>query len=376
MITIQTPGHVRRPKNADELLTIRVNDFGDNYHRLDGEPSSELERRVRKIRRRYKNIHEYRQAVLDYNEWMEYLVDIYGGEKRFKVYEKNDEIYHYIPNKPRLKMNKELKFYAKHGIVPSETRRNMRFDFTELFEFLGITPIEDDDTGEVSYEFSDEIEEMSQGVDVINSFELRDEIQPMLNTLVIKDRPEYGFSVESEMDLLDKYFTQKGLKKYTNKKFKKNKKKLKNSKTHDKYGNEIIRLRDLFDQNTNVKDTSEEDEDEAPIFYNGRFITHKQATEIKFYEHLAELGWNSYEIMRRKKYGKSSSKKGKKGKKSKELKAWKIHIKKKDKKKNKKTSKGMASLLSDIMVDNGYDDFEEYANEMANLTIDSIRSMR
>ena len=50
-----TTGERKFVKYDENLFEVYVLDYGDNYHRGDGEPSSEFEKEVRKIKARYRD---------------------------------------------------------------------------------------------------------------------------------------------------------------------------------------------------------------------------------------------------------------------------------------------------------------------------------
>ena len=74
------------------LQTVYVTDFGDNYHRTEDEPSSELEKEARRIRRRYKSIADYMAALAIYNEYMAMLAVKHGSPQLLKIKIDNDAI--------------------------------------------------------------------------------------------------------------------------------------------------------------------------------------------------------------------------------------------------------------------------------------------
>lgn len=355
MADIQYVLPVKEPKNANDLLTVFVNDFEDNYHRLDGEPSSDLERRVRRIRRRYKNISEYNQALTDYYEWMDYLCELNGGEKIFNVMLKNDAVPHYVPPKPRLKLNKELRYLDKHQIIVSGQSNNMKINTNKVHEMF------DEMYGNEDYD------NMSFVYDLDGMKEAQEIVQPRNKEI---NASGITFSAEDELDYLDKYFTAKTVTKFTNKKFGKKKKQYDKKKKKDKkksnnlnmFGEPKFLISECHpDHISNLYDTTEEDElSTEVVFYNGRFVSGEEARELAIYEKMGELGWNSYAIMASKKYGKRAIK----------------DLKRTNKKKNKKKKKGTKfadKLLMDMMTDNGYDDFAHFASEMENFTSDIVK---
>ena len=310
------------------LREIYVLDFDDNYHRLESEPTTEFEREVRRIKRRYKNLNAFNKAVSTYNEWMDYLAEQHGGHEILKKKIKAGIINEYIPPKPRLKDNKSLKYLYKNDIVLSEIGNGKLFVIDDAID--------------------DFIDEMDTDVDVSIEFVKKDkDVEEMTDEYLNSINYYKTVSKKSDIDFLDEYFRMKNSSR-SKKKHKKKKKK------HDKSG--TISLRHLMSGEylDMIRDTSEEDDDDRVMLIGGQFIKSGTSKDIDFYHQLNELGWNSYKLMKKMNYGKSVTKIFKESK--------------KDKKKKKKQEK----FLIDIMTDNGYDDFEQYSKEMLDFTSSNI----
>ena len=104
------------------LFEVYVNDFGDNYHRCSSEPSTELERSAKKIRRRYKNINDYMVGLRVYDEYMNKLAEKHGNMELLKIKIRNEMIDEFIPAKPRMRNNFTNKFLIKNKIILSKTK--------------------------------------------------------------------------------------------------------------------------------------------------------------------------------------------------------------------------------------------------------------
>ena len=127
------------------LQTVYVTDFGDNYHRTEDEPSSELEKEARRIRRRYKSIADYMAALAIYNEYMAMLAVKHGSPQLLKIKIDNDAIDDFIPAKPRMKNTPHNKMLLKKGIMVSSININ-KINYDNLEDTLDA--LEEDLTGE------------------------------------------------------------------------------------------------------------------------------------------------------------------------------------------------------------------------------------
>ena len=106
-----------------EHYKSRVHDYGDEYHIDDTEEIEKniLLKRVKNCKRRYRDFGEYCDACEVINDYMEYLVDKWGGKKRFKFFLKVGLITDFLPAKPKLKKTKYNYKYIKEGVDRIET---------------------------------------------------------------------------------------------------------------------------------------------------------------------------------------------------------------------------------------------------------------
>lgn len=88
------------------------------YYKGIGEDS--ILNRIKGIKKRYMNFFDYQNALDTYNEYMEYLYDIYGSKKILKKMIKLELVTEDIPKKPTLKNTKANRDYIKYGIMPSQ----------------------------------------------------------------------------------------------------------------------------------------------------------------------------------------------------------------------------------------------------------------
>lgn len=316
-------------KKQDNLMEVYVLDFDDNYHRLGTEPSSELERAARSLKRQYKNLRKFDEALKVYNEWMAYLASKHGGWWLLKRKIKDGVLEDYVPGKPKLR-SKELKYYFENGIMPRDPRQPIIKDMRNIDSY--IEEVYGDDTVE-------DIVKIKEDKDVKNLLENHVSSYKYKSTMTA-----------SNIDILDEYFAMKNKKKKSKKKDKKkNRKREKNS-----YGPSLADYANgdyLYD----IEDT--DDLDKEYVMYNGKYLTKDAAEELETYHKLNELGWNSYKLMKGQGFRTSIAEMFKEEKKR----------KKKEKKLAKKKRKS-DNFLVEIMTDGGYDDFEAFQREMLNCT--------
>lgn len=310
-------------RSDDTLFNVYVWDYEDNYHRLEGEPSSEFEQEVRKIRRRYRDLNEYNEAKSLYYGWMEYLAEKHGGAEMLKHKIKYGLVTDYVPHKPKLRDNKFLKNAYKKGIVISSGKGFILDE--ELDEF-----IEED--------FSD------VNTDAMNIVMVKDKEANKLAETEVSVGSKYvkSKSFKSDVDYLDEYFKLKN--KRSKKQLKKGKKK------KDSY----YRISDLMkDDYLKGFEVYQDDPQDA---FGSLLLSRSTNVDIEVYHKLNSMGWNTYKIMKKANFSKRVT----------EL--FNEKKKKKKDKKSKKKQKKFDSILVDIMTDNGYDDFEAFSKDMLKMT--------
>lgn len=314
------------------LFEVYVLDYGDNYHRLPDEPSSEFEREVRQIRARYKTLSKYNDAMILYTDWMNYLASKHGGHDILKKKIKAGLIEDYIPRKPRLKNTATLKYMYKHNIIISETNDHY-IDMDKIHDYVNEVYPDDIDTMTTSIIRDKEAEKLSNEVGAVGK---------RITTTAFK----------SDQDFLDSYFNSKRVK--GDKKGKKKKKKDK------KYDDNKYLLTDVMNGYYDYEEVEDSD-NQTIMSYNGLLLNTGTTKEMSVYQRLNDIGWNSYKLMRRSKYSKrvaSAFKPLKKGKKK--------------KKKGFNVQNSYDDLIIDIIQDQGYDNFEEFQKDMLNMTSDNV----
>jgi hypothetical protein len=310
---------VGNPK--EHLLTVYAIDFNDNFHRLDTEASSELEKQARKIRRRYREFSEYQKAIEVYQEYMAYLIIKHGGFKIFEAKLKSEAIDDFIPAKPRLKNTKMNKFIMKHGIVLSSTK--------EL-------QIDDD----IIKESIDKVD--PNNVQVLAEAAKKSEAENFLDYNFGEKLASKKLEAIDNLDYLNEYFYGKN----------QQKEKEKEKEYADLSLSKIMKSNyvDYLPEDTTERDTI--------INYKGAYLNQEAIEELKVFENLSQYGWNSLKLMKRKNISSRITNilKGKQ---------------KKEKKKDKKRDKNDDFIVK-IVTDNNYDDFSSFQEDMLNFTSSNI----
>lgn len=328
-------GSTYKAKYDESLFDVYVIDYGDSYHYIKEGPMSELEKEARRIKGRYRDIASYNQALGVYYEYMESMYEKYGSKELFDAMYEQDIVTDYVPRKPRIKKNKELKFLKKNGIILGRQGRYLT-DVGKLEDF-----IEDNE-----YYMPKDVDkiDVSFGKD-----KCADKIVQEEDSLKgIKRRSR---SFESDAMFIDSWFLNKNKELNKGKKNKKKKKHNKKSKKNkQRYG---MMITDLMKSNYEDYLGYEKSDNAQAIYSDGLLLSTGNSEEMEIYHKLADLGWDSHKIMKRAHFGKRFRNVFK--------------AKKKKKKKNGRKT-GYEDILIDIMTDNGYDDFEEFSRDMLDMT--------
>ena len=313
------------------LTKILVNDFGDSYHRLDNEPSSELERDVRRIRRRYRAFDEYKKAMSIYVEYMDKLADKYGGHNTFKTRLQANTVFEYIPPRPKLKKSPINDFITHHKIMISDPNR-MTFNSEDIEEYENTFEEElTDDTF------------LSSDIIKVKDKQLAELVQDAkLGKIDLKKMKEVD-AIETLASYFDSTNTKKG-------------KKAKKDRTPS--------VTDI------IEDRVQEEDSDDVVFFKGRYMTAEEVKEMKLYQELNKYGWNSLALMKAHRAGGNSAI-------ANALKdeKYKKKIDKLNKKKNKKKggTKAADEFLIKMMGDNDdYESFGDFQEDMLNYTINNV----
>jgi hypothetical protein len=312
----------------DHGFDSKVNDFGDDYHKPDIEASitdSESLRRVKSLKRRYRDFGEYCDAVIVFEDYMEELVYRYGGKKRFKNLMLMGMVKEYIPVVPQLKKTKFNKRYIDGGasreFVDHELARNMS------------SPIADEDVKIVDV--------------VVGTKNHKNKAK------LFEDKITFGGGIKeklsADIETIEKYYRQK-TSHPTRLSKKAMKRRLKQQKAFD---DDYITLDERFKEYYRKVDNEEYDDydPKAIIYYKGSAISASEAEELEVYDFLRGLGFNM---------GKKAL-----GKKSRKIIRRNERKEKKAKKKNKKEVKLRKKYMSQF--GNGeyktFEDFERAATD-------------
>lgn len=334
----------RMTLQEEELYTSFVQEFEyDDYHKDDQDVPSELERSVRRLKRRYPDFGEYQSAMSIYCEYMSYLYSKYGGKELFELKDKGGFIKDYVPPMPKIKANSFNKELLKNGIVISGKSKDGQYINIEDLDYddiLDYTMTEDAYTGYAEY---DRIKEAKPNKEFDKFMEK--EVLPGVSKFSSKSRAMLLRTANS-LDYLDEYF--------------KTKNKLDNEERE--IDSDDLNLTALVNDDFITEEDLNNEEDER-VYINGRILPKEQADELASYNKLRELGWDVNKIMRRNGQVSETDIVYRKLK----------QIDKKEKKKKKKNKKSKDNFLSTLSFDNGgYEDFEAFANDMFNFKSDNI----
>lgn len=299
---------------TDFLFTSYVLDYGDNYHRQTGEPSSELERDARKIRRRYRHQHEYLKALAVYNEYMHLIMEKNGGKQLFKLKYRDGLITDFVPHKPRMKNTQMNRALEKHKIIISDPTTDVSID----------------------YESAVRIAKAQKGVYI----EITDDVDKGAEKII--DHGLTGklttFGVNDPIDYLEAYFASNRMKNKQDK-------------------NKAVRNVSLTSLMNEDYDEVEDNLDDI-VYYRGNMMNRDNVQQLARMEELNALGWNSLKIMKSKNGNDRITKI--------------LKNRKKKSKRDKKKRKEFNNFMVNVMGDNDYDDFSAFEEDMLNFSARNI----
>jgi len=300
------------------LFEVYVVDFGDNYHRLPTEPSSELEIEARRIRRRYKNLTDYMRALAIYQEYMSLLAQKHGGPRLFKIKLKNELVEDFVPPKPRMKNTEMNKFILKNKIIVGNIK-SVKID-EELLEKY----VED-----VSDEQHVEVLEPTAAFDPIANRVIKEEGSSLVSIKKVQKI--------SNIDYLEEYF------------------KTKNVIKHEEEIKDVPSIKEIMSGEylDKIKDTSDTDD---VLFYKGNYMHRDSVEELQVYQTLGDLGWNSLKVMKSKDVSKNITR----------------IMKERTKKDKKKKGKKNDDFLVQVMTDGDYENFDAFQEDMLNFSSANI----
>ncbi len=336
MLEINVPGTKRTSNNPlrGDFTMVHVNDFGDEYHLLDNEPKTDLDRQVRKIRRRYKSFYDYRAALCIYDEYMDELEKKHEGDNSFKLRLATGKVFEYIPPQPKLKKNPLNNFIMQNDVVLSNCK-----------------------TMKVNSDMMTECENISEDINV-ETTKISDKIKrgkdnregQIIDELVNKSNTSKNMLSMDTMDALTMWLNKNT-----------DSKEVKKEEKEKSYS-----VTDI------INDNCPEEEDDTVVFYKGRHVTQKEANELSFINNMNSFGWNSLKIM------KGLRKSGEAGGVvasvliQQETDRKREKLKKKNNKKSKSTHEDDEFLIK-IMGDNdNFESFGEFEDEMLDYTVNNI----
>lgn len=261
-MVIDTGG--RKSKNNVDMGLVYVNDFGDNYHKLDNEPTTELEKEARKIRRRYRSFKEYKKAYAVYIDYMNQIENKYGNDKYFNLRMKTGTIDDFIPPLPKMKKNNKINdFIVENGVVISDTSLKMTVD-DELVE-------------KYEQDNFDETEEPEGHIVEKNN----DKVLSKIVEKGLHNKNTFKLGSNNALELLAKFFEKKEAEDLTPEKDK------------EEADGEIV-LSDFID---GAYDKT--DDDESYVWYRGKILSGDDLKEMQLYNKFSECGWNSLAMMKK-----------------------------------------------------------------------------
>ena len=322
-----------------------VQSFNDNYHRADGDISIEDEKEVRGLKRRYPQYMDFVVAHNIYSEYMEKLYEKYGSKEMFELYEKAGVIEEYVPSEPKIKPTKLNKEFKKRGIILSPKSKD-RENYIDV-ESLSIEEIREITKTEL-IEFEDRIDIFKYHEGKAKKLdELMKEANDSNNRFV--KRRDRAMLESNSLDFIAEYFSEK-------QKFK--------EEDIDEDIDTNVTLQDLLDDNFMTEEDIQKDNNEM-IWYNGQMMRKDVVQENAIYRDLKELGWDGTKIFKR-------NMKGNKHGIAYDLLKKADKREKKQRKKNKKKNKIKDDFMSTLVFDNGYETFEDFQDDMLNMTAANI----
>lgn len=326
--------HEWNRKRPEPDFAVYVQDFdNDDYHRESHEPSSDLERQVRRIQRRYRKLDKYLVAVAAYNEYMVYLVEKNGGPDMFKLKQQQHLITDFIPPKPRLRQNALNNFLMKNKVVLSSV------------DLKKIDPQKLEDVVD-RYLYDPEVHDDSEGLLVEPAEE-----GALRKKLLKKAEHEMAGSDGRELSRISTIARLEA--------FHLNRRQIVQEDVYE--GLHEISMTALI--NGEYEDPDEYNPLQS-VNYRGRYVTAEVKEQLEFYATLNEAGWNAMKIQRKQSGAKSSNTSSRVNRllrdESKSLKM--------KSKKSKKKKKQVGNFLTALAEKSGRQSFEDYQKEVFKMT--------
>lgn len=311
-----------------------VNDFGDEYHEPEKKTnfiSRDLLSQLKQIKRRYRDVGEYCDAMDLINRYLDDLVDCYGGKNRFKMMLQLEMVKEYLPIIPELKKTKKNRRFIEYGASR---------EYSEKF-----------DTSKLTERMIDEYPERKLKIDFEFSKKGFGTLLDKMKSNLARD--ESGKMIAAELDVVEEFYRAR-VRRPTKKQKRKIKKKIlkrKNNFLKTDYYSMDDRIADYYWRKDNHIDDSY-DPNEV-INYKGTTYKRSQAEEIEVAEQLKEIGIDLGLRQLSKKTRKIVKRKNKKNKKA---------------AKRKKNEKKMAKSYMKMFSGGKYKTFENFQNEVREFT--------
>lgn len=302
----------------------QVHDFGDGYHDPDEEAvvlDRDLLSRVKKLKRRYRNYNEFCDAMKAYQEYTNYLIDKYGGKKRFRFAYGTGQVTDFIPFKPELRDIKVNKKYIYEEAVPVDITEETDAYSQEMYDINHNNP------DKVSIDFK---------------------IGAKLDYDVEHSLGKSAFDTVQELNIIESYWERHANR--PRKLSKKTKKEQKRDMLRRQYADYISLTDRLNEREKAMFQITEPIEDrDKVIAYKGTMITNEQAVEIEIDDILR--GYGIY--LNKRNFSKKTRRV--------------VRSKKKKSKKNNKLNKYLESFSE------GISDYNSFEREMSELISTKIR---
>lgn len=300
----------------------RVHDFGDGYHLPDEENvilGKDFLTEVKRLKRRYRSYEDFCAAMEIYQEYSQYLIDKYGGKKKFKLAYATGQVKELVPFKPELRETKVNKKYIHDGAVPVYENENTD-EYTQNSFEVDCHDLEDID---ISFKIKAKLD-----------YDVEHSLGPS------------NYDIVRELDIIDQFFAYGG-KNGPRKLSKKTKRDQKREMIRRQY-EEYISMSERLNEHEKAKfviDDTVYDPDKV-ISYKGSLITMEQADELELDDQLRKYG-----IYLNKRYFSKASRKV---------------IRRKEKANKKSKKKKNLEKFMDNFTD-GYSEFQEFERQMSQL---------
>lgn len=317
-------------QSKDDLAVVFVNDFNDEYH-IEVDEADELYKKVRMIRRRYKETYEYQIAINLANIYFARLFEKYGGRKRFMKLFKAGLVRDYIPPYPRMKYHKRSMKLLDEGIMT--TRR--KFSKVNIDVLMHIDDaMQEYAPEEIHYADKDDAE-----VGKVNKMIDRGAMNPVTNNQ----------ARNMTLEAFEKFFL---------------------SRRDSNFSTDEDIVDEEFKTDITISDTTHpyyeemvEDVSDNPneyVTYSTGFVSKRDLEKVKTIERLSKAGWDPKRVARKMNGNKNI-----------------LNITRDNKKKKKKSDKRKSAASSSLILgmagaDSNYNNYADYEQAMMKFTVNNL----